>query len=652
MGNFSDYSDVEIGAVGAGTSGAVKWPQFHKKTTHNGFVALIRYTRIFGPTLVNEANVSWSHRPEIGSYSESELKKNLRSTVGFNVPQFNPGGNPLGVVPNATFGGVTNPAEPLVEGRFPLFTTHDIFNFSNTVTKTAGAHTVKAGIYTERIWRNASDAVTFNGSVDFGRNVNNPLDTGYAYSNAVLGVFNAYTETSNRPFGHYRLNTVEWFVQDNWKVTRRLTLDYGMRFSWFPPLYERDNQVAGFAPALYNPAQRMQLIGPAMVDGRRVGVHPVTGQVYNAALIGAIAPGVGNSANGIALPAQDSSYPRSLIKDRGIHFAPRFGFAYDPFGKGKTALRGGFGMFYNREHLDAVLNPFSSQAPLVQNPVVNFGTLATLSNSTGLLFPTAMLGIDRAGNMPTVMNYSFSVQHNVGFGTVVDVGYVGSLGRHLMWGRNLNAIPFGANFDPKNADPTRNRGGPAAGVPAAHHGLHQYHHARVGVVFHLPLDCRRRPTAASRADCSSAPPGPGPRPWTSTTPTSNTVSSLVSPTGLELRSRGASTAPTWSKINWVWDVPTTPWKNPVSQMVLNHWQISGIASFISGTPLGIGVQHGSGHRRDRLPHRRRARRRDGQPGARPRASAPSAAISAPTCSRCPPRAPSATPPRRSFAAPA
>ena len=73
--------------------------------------------------------------------------------------------------------------------------------------------------------------MTFNGSVDFGRNVNNPLDTGYAYSNAVLGVFNAYTETSSRPFGHYRLNTVEWFVQDNWKATRRLTLDYGMRFS-------------------------------------------------------------------------------------------------------------------------------------------------------------------------------------------------------------------------------------------------------------------------------------------------------------------------------------------------------------------------------------------------------------------------------------
>ena len=67
MGNFSDYSDVEIGAVGAGTAGAVKWPQFHKKTTHNGLMALIRYTRIIGPTLVNEANASWSHRPEIGT---------------------------------------------------------------------------------------------------------------------------------------------------------------------------------------------------------------------------------------------------------------------------------------------------------------------------------------------------------------------------------------------------------------------------------------------------------------------------------------------------------------------------------------------------------------------------------------------------------
>lgn len=65
-----------------------------------------------------------------------------------------------------------------------------------------------------------------------------------------------------------------------------------------------------------------------------------------------------------------------------------------------------------------------------------------------------MLGLDKEGHIPYVMNHSFSIQHNLGAGTIIDVGYVGSLGRHLMWQRNINSIPFGANFDPRNADPT------------------------------------------------------------------------------------------------------------------------------------------------------------------------------------------------------
>ena len=114
-------------------------------------------------------------------------------------------------------------------------------------------------------------------------------------------------------------------------------------------------------------------------------------------------------------------------------------------------------MFYNRQNTGSFGVDYASQEPLVQTPVINFGALATLFSSSGLLFPPNILGIDRIGKAPMVMNFSLAVQQNVGFGTVVDVAYVGSLGRHLMWQRNLNAIRFGANFDPANADPTRGR---------------------------------------------------------------------------------------------------------------------------------------------------------------------------------------------------
>ena len=82
----------------------------------------------------------------------------------------------------------------------------------------------------------------------------------------------------------------------------------------------------------------------------------------------------------------------------------------------------------------------------MQNPVVNFGTLDSfLSGSSGILSPQNVLGIDTSGKIPTVYNYSFSVQQDIGFGTVFDIAYVGNLGRHLMWQRNLNTIPAGAN---------------------------------------------------------------------------------------------------------------------------------------------------------------------------------------------------------------
>ncbi len=588
MGNFSDYSDVEIGAVGAGTSGAVKWPQFHKKTTHNGKLVLLRHTRVFSPTLVNEANVSFSHRPEVGSYTESELRRNQRSQVGFNVPQFQAASNPLNVVPNASFGGVTNSADLLIEGRFPLYTTHDIFTFTNNVSKTLGAHNLKAGFYLDRIWRNASDPVSFNGNFDFGRNVNNPLDTGYAYSNTALGVFNSYTEASSRPFGHFRLNTVEWFAQDNWKATSRLTLDIGVRFSIYQPIYERDNLVSTFVPSSYEAARRVQLIAPVMVGGRKVGIDPTTGKEYAAPLIGAIAPGAGDPNNGLIVTAKDSAYPRALIDNRGVQFGPRLGFSWDPFGKGKTALRGGFGMFYNRMNLSAVILPFSMQAPMVQNPVINFGTLSTLNSSTGLLFPTSVLGMDRSGKVPTVMNYSFTLQHNVGFGTVVDVAYVGSLGRHQMWQRNLNAIPFGANFDPKNADPTNPRVPLAQAFLRPYTGftnINQREWASSSSYHSLQVTANRR--FARNLEFGAA--------WTWSKAMdfndndTDSVSTLV-PVRVWNYGLASFDRTHVVKVSWLWDVPATPWKNLAARLVLNHWQLSGITTFSSGAPLGVGFQ--------------------------------------------------------------
>ncbi len=123
-----------------------------------------------------------------------------REKVGFRVGQFNGDANPLKIIPNATFGGVTNAANLFTEGRFPLTTTLDTLNFAENLSKTAGRHTLKAGFALERVMTDARTGAIFNGAFDFANNSNNPLNTGYAYANAAMGVFTSYTESSGRPY--------------------------------------------------------------------------------------------------------------------------------------------------------------------------------------------------------------------------------------------------------------------------------------------------------------------------------------------------------------------------------------------------------------------------------------------------------------------
>src|SRR5215469_15980528 len=121
------------------------------------------------------------------------------------------------------------------------------------------------------------------------------------------------------------------------------------------------------------------------------------------------------------------------------------------------------GMFCNRFD-EFYFDNLVGQAPLAQTPTVTYGQLSTLLTSKGLLFPTNVYGPDVTGKLlPRVMNYSLSIQRDIGFKTVVDVAYAASLARHLLWNTDLNSIPLGADFLPANGDPTT----PGKPLPAA-----------------------------------------------------------------------------------------------------------------------------------------------------------------------------------------
>ncbi len=583
-GTIASFVDEQEGAVGILTAGSTNWPQMKKKYRLHGQAYVLRYTRILTPSLINEFNLGFTRRPEGNSATTDEIKRNQRSTVGYTAGQLYPASNPLGLIPNATFGGVTNPANLYVEGRFPFWQRINSFILTNNLTKTYGAHTIKGGVYVERLYQGSLGDGNYTGSISFARDVNNPLDSNYAYSNAALGIFATYTEASARIFYRFRQHGVEWFLQDNWKIHRRLTLDLGLRVHHLVPIFMANDRLAGFTPSLYSTARQTRLIYPARVNNQNVGQDRVSGQTFPATVVGALVPGVGDPANGMALAGRDGM-PRSLMNDFGVLWGPRFGFAFDPFGNGKTAIRGGFGMFYNRPNMSDNSLRWTGQTPLIANPIVYYSTLTGLAGSGSYLFPQNVNGVVRQIKVPRVMNYSFSIQRRLPFQTVFDIAYVGSLGRNLMWLRNINSIPLGANFDPANANPVN----PATPLSSAFlrpytgfGDINMSESASSSNYHSMQVTARRR--FAQHFQFGAA--------WTWSKAMTfvdydnNAVAVLVSPRVWNYAPATFDRTHVF-KLDWQWDLPKTPWKNPVSRFVLDNWRLAGITSFVSGEPLAV-----------------------------------------------------------------
>ncbi|HTF69084.1 MAG TPA: carboxypeptidase regulatory-like domain-containing protein, partial [Edaphobacter sp.] len=247
----------------AGLGGATNWPQLPiAYEIHSaGLVSTLIHT--FSPTVVNELTFGVNRASQtVSALTQADLAANTRSGVGLTIPQFYPGANPLNLIPNASFGGGNIPNVPglTIEGRYPFFGTNNIWNYSDNLSMVRGEHNLKFGAFLERSTRNAARATNFNGLFSFNRDALNPLDTGYSYSNALLGVVDAYTESNGHPGAHGRYINLEWFAQDTWKAAKRLTIDAGVRFYFIQPTLSANDTLAAFDLSAYSSSAQPPLI--------------------------------------------------------------------------------------------------------------------------------------------------------------------------------------------------------------------------------------------------------------------------------------------------------------------------------------------------------------------------------------------------------
>ena len=404
----------------------------------------IHATKIFSSTLVDELNLGKAFN---GVYiSPLDPSKVQRSLVG-NLPQLyvSSVGEP-GWLPSIAFGGTpANTITPSQANQLPEGLPCTAYVIQNNLSKVWKTHQLKVGVYYERNHKQQPASVPYRGSYSFANDGNNPLNTGDGFSNALLGSVDTYTQANNWPIGSYLFHDLEWYIQDNWRITRRLTLDYGIRFYHQPPTVDNNHTIATFVPSLYNPAQAPVLYKSGTVNGTSVAINPVTGASAPAVYVGQFVPGIGNPSDGAAVGGVNG-FPAGLYSTNAVAYGPRFGFAYDLFGSGKTAIRGGFGMFKDKIQGNETYN-LSGQAPVTQAPTIYYTTFATLAQgaASGLINavagPSATNQLSGYQPLPNVMNYNFGIQHQMGT-MFFDMAYVGALSRHLVVGLNLNPIPI------------------------------------------------------------------------------------------------------------------------------------------------------------------------------------------------------------------
>lgn len=414
----------------------------------------IDYVRTINSKTINEVLLTASHQADRLSIDTSSGRYD-RSTYGINYPFLYPGTKDLPKkIPTVQF--LTTTSITTMDGStYPSHSQGETLDFVDTFTRILGNHILKVGALFEREAENDDDQIAFsasnagetnnqNGQFDFSSQ--NPNGTGYDVADAALGLYYTYAEVGARNETPNRANMYEFFAQDSWKMTPKLHVEYGLRYTSIHPFYSAYNNAGTFDPAFYNSATAQQ-------------VNPTTGNPVAGsgdAYDGTVLWGNGftsNAAQHVAV-AQTSAYnglfhnlPRGYIHVQKTLFQPRVGFAYSL--NPKTVLRTGFGRYTNRQGtsdfvFDGGVPPLQQVASLSLGSVDNPGAGANGS------YPLLSGDVDQQSPQPEAYIWNVSAERQLGFDTVVEVSYVGRHALHEQYAANINQLQPGTLTNPAN----------------------------------------------------------------------------------------------------------------------------------------------------------------------------------------------------------
>jgi len=387
-------------------------------------VAHLTYT--ISPTLLNEAafnfNGNWIDLTPTGIYQKP---------AGYNATQLfnNNDDNRLPTVSiGGTYGVNYDPASwPWRNAAFDKQVRDD-------VSWTKGQHNLKFGGQFMRYSKNQDLFGDTQGDYTFSG-----IYTGNAVADFLLGYAANYSELDLEDRTHTRTSTGSFYVNDNWRVSHRLTVILGARWEIVPHAYDVQNRLANFYPNLYNPANAAEFNSNGSLNTSGPGFTTVAGVPLG---------NIPFYLNGEVVAGQDGT-PRGMVQNQWGTVGPRVGFAYDPTGDGKTVIRGGYGMFYERIQGNDVYN-MGPNPPFGFNPGLNnvfFSTpnVSSLNGQTATvpIYPadiTALAYTDY--KLPTSAQWNFGVQRQLTQGAVLGVQYVGNADYHQRDEREINDVPL------------------------------------------------------------------------------------------------------------------------------------------------------------------------------------------------------------------